>query len=118
VSFEATDIWEIEEGFWLKGRSHYEAYLHPECLFVFPEPTGLLNGNGFVVHLDESSPWQSVKTHERSKTCPAAGVYVLSYRAVGTKSDGAPYSAFCSTTYVEQDGTMKLVQHQQTPIDA
>lgn len=111
------DIWDIEEGFWLKGRSHYEAHLHPECRFAFPEPTGLLKGNGFVAHLDESSPWQSVKLHERSEAQPAPGVTVLSYRGVGTKTDGSPYSAFCTTTYVDQDGTAMLVQHQQTPIN-
>ncbi|MEO1397547.1 MAG: hypothetical protein AAFU56_01610 [Pseudomonadota bacterium] len=108
-------IWEIEESFWLKGRSHYERHLHAHCQFAFPEPTGLLKGNSSIANLDEGSPWTSVKLHERTESQPAQNVFVLSYRGVGTKTDGSPYSAYCTTTYVIESGVPMLVQHQQTP---
>ncbi|MEL6947364.1 MAG: hypothetical protein AAFO73_06985, partial [Pseudomonadota bacterium] len=92
-------LWEIERGFWLKGASHYRAHLHEACVFAFPEPTGLMRGTGFVEQIGEYSPWASVRFHEDVITRPSDAMAVLAYRAVGTRHDGDPYEAFCTTTY-------------------
>ena len=49
---------------------------------------------------------------------PAEGVVVLSYAGVGQRDGESPYHARCTSTYVADGQSMKLVQHQQTPFDA
>ena len=109
------ELWEIERGFWTKGRAHYEAYFGKECLAAFPSPTGIMVGNSFVANLPENGAWQDVEMTERAIARPSSDIAILAYRGIG-KGDGEARSSICTSTYMNRDG-WTLVQHQQTPVD-
>lgn len=109
-------LWDIEEGFWLKGRKHFAAHLHPDCVFALPEPAGIIGGDGFVEHLPEDGVFSNVEMTERSFSAPTKTLRVLVYKAHGTLRSGGSRSALCSTTFVFEGERALLVQHQQTPL--
>lgn len=110
-----TDLWESERRFWLEGASHFRAVMAPDCLMVFPAPTGILTGAAIIDALQDAPRWQSVEMSEQAAARADAAV-ALAYRALARRGpDESAYLAYCSSTYVKTAEGWRLVQHQQTP---
>jgi hypothetical protein len=107
--------WEIERRLWLDGAAAFEARLDPACVMAFPAPTGLLAGAAIVESLKGAPRWAELEMQEAHLARPADDLAVLAYRAVARREGGAPYRAWCTSTYRLDEGRWRLLQHQQTP---
>ena len=107
------ELWNLEHRLWLEGTSVYEAHMHPACVMAFPG-MGILQASEVLRGLEGAPRWEGVEITERVTGEGRDGVVVLGYRAVGRRAGAEPYAAFCTSTYVVDDGTWKLLQHQQT----
>jgi hypothetical protein len=112
--------WVLEERFWLEGSTIYDTLLDPECLMAFPS-LGVMRAGDVLDSLKGAPRWASVEMTVRTTGRPSDAVLVLGYKAEGQRDGAEPYLAlaFCTSTYRQDQGTWKLVQHQQTlPADA
>lgn len=109
------DIWKDEESFWLGGADTFEALMARECLMVFG-PMGIMTGKDIPESLRQAPRWVEVDIGETTLLQPTDNVLVLAYRVIARRQNDEPYKALCSSTYVDQDGQWKIVQHQQTPL--
>lgn len=105
--------WRLEERFWLEGSTVYDTLLDPECLMAFPG-MGVMRAADVLDSLKSASRWASVAMTDRTIGRPGDAVLVLGYKAAGRRDGAEPYTAFCTSTYRRDEGTWKLVQHQQT----
>jgi Domain of unknown function (DUF4440) len=110
------EFWRIEERFWLGGEEFFRERLDAECMMVFPQPVGILAGNGILKSLKGAPRWESVEMADRH-TARTEGLATLAYLAEGRRQGRPAYRALCSSTYARcGGGDWRLVQHQQTPI--
>lgn len=110
------ELWDLEHRLWLEGTDVYEAHMHPACIMAFPG-MGIIQGTEILRGLEGAPRWESVAITGRVTGEGRDGVVVLGYRAVGRRSGSPPYTAFCTSTYCAEQGTWKLLQHQQTLAD-
>lgn len=108
------EFWTIERGFWLEGRTHYQAHWSADAIAAFPKPTGVMAGDGFVDGLPDTGSWTGVEMTERAFSRPAPNVAVLAYLGTG-RSPTRSYACVCSSVYVDRDG-WRMVQHAQVPV--
>ena len=108
------EFWEIERGFWLQGRAHYERWFSSDCVAGFPMPTGIMAGNGFVSSLPDDGSWKEVEMGDRTLSRPRTGVVVLGYVGAGQRGEET-YRCVCTSTYLEGGSGWRMIQHQQTP---
>lgn len=109
------EFWQIERELWLGGPEVFRRWVARECLMVFPDPVGILSGPTVIESIAPGLRWQAVSFPVTAVRRLGAEVAVLAYRVEATRPVGAPYTANCSTTYVQQAGDWWLMQHQQTP---
>ena len=112
------EMWALEERFWTAGEDHYRAALDPACVMAFPAPAGLMAGPAIVESLAGAPRWSSVKMADRQLARPNGQTIVLGYRAMGRREGAQPYEAYCTSSYCRAESAWKLIQHQQTPIQA
>lgn len=111
----ANDIWEIERLLWVNGESFFAETMTDDCLMVFPDPVGILEGNEIVEGLRKAPRWSDVEMDKRT-TVDHGKTIVLAYRATGVRHGDGTYRAFCMSVY-ERDGTnWRIAAHQQTPV--
>lgn len=113
-----TDLYHIEEGFWLQGPEHYLEHLDQRCLLVFPQ-TGEMHGVADRMEVaataSSSNRWRNLTMSDR-QLLEAEEVAIISYRAEATRWNGEPYAALVSSAYLRRDGRWKLAFHQQSPV--
>lgn len=107
------ELWNLEHRLWLEGSSVYEAHLHPACIMAFPG-MGIVRAAEILEGLEGAPRWDNVDITERVAGEAGDGVVVLGYRAAGHREGAEPYEVLCTTTYCAENGTWKLLQHQQT----
>ena len=107
------ELWEIERGFWLKGRAHYERHWSDEAIAGFPDPAGIMEGAGFVAGLPDEGSWSSVEMSDRTASRPRDDVAVLAYRADAASAERT-YRCTCVSTYL-REGHWIMIQHSQVP---
>jgi hypothetical protein len=105
--------WILEERLWLEGSSIYEDVLDPACLMAFPG-MGVMRAAAILDSLKDAPRWQSVAITDRTVGRAGTAVIVLGYTAEGHRKSGEIYRCFCTSTYRNDAGTWRLVQHQQT----
>lgn len=111
-------VLELERRLWNADREFYREILSEDAVMVFPEPTGVLERSAVLESLTGADRWDRVEFDDERLIEVADGTVQLIYRAVGERSeDGSEYAAFITTTYVEANGSWRLVSHQQTPTD-
>jgi hypothetical protein len=115
IAMTVNDIWEKEKSFWLDGPAFYVDHMVADAQMVFPDPVGILKGDEILHGLKEAPRWQSVEIEEKTEAS-SGDTLVLAYRAAGRRGIAAPYRALCSSCYIRQGDTWKLISHQQTPI--
>jgi len=109
-------IWESERRLWLEGSEAYDELLHPRCIMVFADPVGVLKGDAISESLKGVPRWTEVEMAEQSSSGDEGNVVVIAYRAKARRGDAAPYDAYCSSTYIRNHESWRIIQHQQTPI--
>lgn len=107
------DFWSLERDFWTAGLSAYADAMHPSVRMIFPDPVGILDGPAILDALQDAPRWTSV-AFRRAEIVQTDRVTLLTYEARAIRAD-QPYTALCSSSYVEMDGGWKLLCHQQTP---
>jgi hypothetical protein len=105
--------WTLEKRLWLEGPSIYRDVLDPACVMVFPG-MGVMRAATILDSLKDAPRWQSVAITDRTIGRAGNAVIVLGYRAEGSRESGEAYRCFCTSTYRNDAGAWKLVQHQQT----
>lgn len=109
---------ELERQLWNADEAFYRGTLSEDAVMVFPEPTGILERSAVLESLGGADRWGRVEFTEERLIEVDDDTFQLIYRAVAERSeDGSEYTAFITTTYVEANGSWRLVSHQQTPID-
>ena len=108
-------VWAMEESLWTGDAGHMGAIVDPACLMVFPDPAGIMAAEAALEGLKSAPRWDKVMMTGRQIARPGDGLLILAYKAVGTRSAAADYTALCSSTYRRDGERWRLVQHQQTP---
>lgn len=119
VSLE-TDLFDIERGFWLRGKDHFLAHLDDQCLLAFPqmgEMHGVHSREDVAATATTQNRWRELRISDRHVLQANEEVGIISYRADVQRADGQPYTALVSSAYVRRDGDWKLAFHQHSPID-
>lgn len=106
--------WKTERSFWLDGPEVCASHLAEAACMVFPAPVGIMTGSAITEALADAPRWSDVEFESENETV-AKNIVVLAYKATGQREGDAPYSAFCSSTYVREGDAWKLLSHQQTP---
>lgn len=109
-----TDLWALEERFWLDDITQYETYMHPRARMVFPSPVGILDAQGVLESLKQAPRWDTVTFHE-PHIAHHGDTAILTYQGEGQRGEAEPYQALCSSTYLFEDGSWRLICHHQTP---
>jgi hypothetical protein len=110
-------ILELERRLWNADEEFYRETLSENAVMVFPEPTGILERSAVLESLGGADRWDRVEFDDERLLDVEDDTVQLLYRAVAERSeDGSEYTAFITTTYVEANGSWRLVSHQQTPI--
>lgn len=108
-------IWAMEERFWMQGADSARTMTAKGAVFVFPYPVGILQGDQIWRENLVAQRWRSVEFSERCFK-REQGVGILAYR-VSAEREGDPiYEAFCTSSYLNDNGTWLRVSHQQTPV--
>ncbi len=114
------ELFEIEEGFWLKGEEHFLAHVDSQCLLAFPqmgEMHGVHSRERVAATATTANRWKNLRITGRHLLEPSDGVAIISYRADVQRADGMDYAALISSAYVSRDDGWKLAFHQHSPIE-
>ncbi len=109
------ELWDLEERFWTEGSDSARHMTAKDAIFVFPYPAGILQGDSLWRESDVAQRWRSVVMSERCVR-QERDVAVLAYRVSAERSDIALYEAFCTSSYLHDDGNWLRIVHQQTPV--
>ena len=109
-----SDLWALEEDFWLGGAEVYRRHLADEAVMLFP---GMVLQRADTIASIESAPrWASVSFADQQVLQLVPDAVVLIYRASASREQqDAPYAALVSSVYARRDGAWKLIVHQQSP---
>jgi hypothetical protein len=113
------ELFEIEDGFWLKGRDHFLEHLDRQCLLAFPqmgEMHGVFPREEVAATATTPGRWRDLKVGNRQLLQPTPDLAIISYRADVVRGDGEPYAALVSSGYVRREGGWKLASHQHSPV--
>ena len=110
------NLWTIEESLWLDGPETYRRQLHPDCVMVFPSPTGILFVERVLASLEGVPRWKNVEMKQRTAKQMRPDMALLNYEALAEREQGPPYHAYCSSVYYLEDDRWRIVFHQQTPV--
>ncbi len=107
----------LEEGFWngTMDPEYYQEHMADEGIAVFGEPAGVMNKEQAVAETrrTDGPMWSNARLEDAKVTQLASGVVALTYKGTALRG-GEPYSAYCSSVYVDHGGTWKLALHQQS----
>lgn len=110
-------FWDCEEMFWIGGEEFYNSWLDPNCLMIFPKPTGFLRGDAIVDSLKHVPRWNSVIMMNKHIIRHGDHLVLLAYEARGDwQQEDKDYSALCGSVYKKTGDNWRLVHHQQTPL--
>lgn len=115
---EIGDLYEIEEGFWLRGQQHFIENLDERCLLAFPqsgEMHGVFDRAQVAATAAPANRWRDLSMRDRHGLV-LGDAAIISYRAEVSRGDGQPYSALVSSGYVRRADGWKLAFHQHSPV--
>ena len=110
-----TTLWNMEERFWTEGAESARHMTAKDAVFVFPYPTGNLQGDALWREADVAQRWRSVVMSERNFSRQGE-IAVLAYRVSAERGDDPIYDALCTSTYLKDDDAWLRLTHQQTPV--
>ena len=109
------DLWTLERRLWTEGVVAYQELMATHCTMVFG-PMGIMKRTDVIDSLRRAPRWSSVIMSDKTENIHGEAVAVLAYHARAEQEGGTLYKAFCTSTYVQEDGHWRIAQHQQTPI--
>ncbi|HJS11628.1 hypothetical protein [Sphingopyxis sp.] len=112
------DLYQIEEGFWLKGKEHFLDNVDEQCLLAFPqmgEMHGVHSRAEVAATATSVNRWRDLAMKDR-QVLEIDDFAIISYRAEVTRADGEPYAALVSSGYVRRTDGWKLAFHQHSPL--
>jgi hypothetical protein len=113
MTVDAT-LWDMEERFWTEGADSARQMTAKNAVFVFPNPTGILQGDTLWREAEVAQRWRSVDMSEQHFS-RIDNVAVLAYHVAAERGDLPTFDALCSSTYVKDNNTWLRLTHQQTP---
>ena len=112
------DLYQIEEGFWLKGKEHFIDHVDEQCLLAFPQ-TGEMHGvhsrAEVAATATNANRWRDLAMKNR-QLLENGDFAIISYLAEVTRADGEPYTALVSSGYARRLDGWKLAFHQHSPV--
>ena len=112
------DLFEIEKGFWLRGKDYFLAHLDEQCLLAFPqggEMHGVFPRAEVAATATPDNRWRDLAMSGRH-LLEIGGFAIITYHADVTRADDEPYSALVSSGYVGRNDRWKLAFHQHSPV--
>ena len=113
-----SELYQIEEGFWLKGKEHFLDHVDEQCLLAFPQ-TGEMHGvhsrAEVAATATDANRWRDLAMNNR-QLLERGDFAIISYRAEVTRADGEPYTALVSSGYARRPDGWKLAFHQHSPV--
>ena len=113
------ELFDIEQGFWLKGKEHFDHHVDDQCLLAFPqagEMHGIRSREEVAATATATNRWRDLSMTTRHVLRAADEVAIISYRADVMRADGQPYAALVSSAYRQRPDGWKLAFHQHSPI--
>ena len=108
------ELLEIEHTLAVGGGDEYREHLADDAVVIIPAQA--LDKPETVEAMDRSPGWDEVEISEpHVREIGDAGA-VLTYRFRGRRGADHAYGALMSSAYSKDDGSWKLVLHQQTPL--
>jgi len=111
------DLIALEEGFWnaFGNPDFYREHMADEGIAVFGEPTGVMGKEQAIAETEKTdgAMWSNTRIEDARVTPLASGVMALTYKGSAERG-GQPYSAYCTSVYVDHGGKWKLALHQQS----
>lgn len=108
-------LWDQEERFWTQGAESARILSAKNAVFVFPYPTGILQGDALWREAEVAQRWRSVVMSKRLVT-REENIAALAYRVSAERDDMPIYQALCTSTYLKDDDKWLRLTHQQTPV--
>lgn len=112
----AENLWQLERRLWSGGADIYRQNLHRYCLMVFAPPAGVMTREMIIRSVESAPRWKDVAITNENVVMPRGDVAVLGYDVWARREGGDPYSAVCSSTWLEEGGLWMLIQHQQAAV--
>jgi len=109
------DLWTTEKRLWTDGIAAYQEVMAKDRTMVFG-PMGIMRRTDIIQSLGDAPRWSNVIMSNETESIHGQAVGLLAYHASAEQKDGTRYEAFCTSTYVQEDGHWRIAQHQQTPI--
>ena len=116
------DLIELEEQGWqaltLVGeasKKFYSAVLHDDATIVFSGGIRI-SGKEKILESLAIQLWKSFQIEAPQVISLSENAEVVVYRVTAQREGSEAYVAFISSTYVLNNGTWKLILHQQTPL--
>ena len=107
-------IIEFERSLWIGEGDVYRRCVSPDCLMVVPEQPFVLRGEQAIEAVENTPRWSDVEISQLEIDRAQEGLIVIAYRADASRG-GERYRAYCTSTYLKQDGSdWRVIQHQQT----
>lgn len=107
----------LERRPWNADETFYRETLSEEAVLVLPEPTGVLDRPAALESVGDGDRWRRVDVADERLVDVGSDAVQVIYRARAERSeDGSEYAALVTTTSVREDGSWRLVSHQQTPV--
>ena len=108
-------LWAMEERFWTEGADSARSMTAKGAVLVFPYPVGILRGSEIWREAQVAQRWRTVVFSEQCLT-RERDLAVLAYH-VSAERDGTPiYEAYCTSSYMNDNGAWERIVHQQTPL--
>ncbi len=108
------ELLEIEHALATGGGDEYREHLADDAIVIIPAEA--LDKSETVAAMERSPGWDEVEISQTHLRQVGDGGAVLTYSFRGRRGDDQAYGALMSSAYSKDDGTWKLVLHQQTPL--
>jgi hypothetical protein len=108
------ELLEIEHALANGGGDEYREHLADNAIVIVPAET--LDKHQAVEAMERSPAWDEVEISEPHVREIGDEGAVLTYKFRGQRGADHAYGALMSSAYSKDDGSWKLVLHQQTPL--
>jgi hypothetical protein len=97
------------------GGDDYREHLAEDAVVIIPAQA--LSKDDTVAAMEQSPGWDEFSITEPRLLDLGDEGAVLTYQFSGRREGDRPYEALMSSAYSKENGSWKLVLHQQTPLD-
>lgn len=97
------------------GKDVYSSVLAEDAVMLFPGGI-LIDGKENILESIGSQPWESFEIEDPRVIRLSEDAGVLAYKVSAQREGSDLYVALVSSIYVLDQGTWRLVFHQQTPV--